>query len=98
MNNGEDFSKSLQNAFIEQTRKILNLNLYTKAILSTLPVAIIATDKDGRINFMNTFAEGLFEIKSSELRGKALITILETNEEVVNIINDALNDQKENSL
>jgi len=98
MNNGEEFNKSLQNAFIEQTRKILNLNLYTKAILSTLPVAIIATDRKGMINFMNTFAEGLFEIKSAALRGKALTTILETNEEVVNSINDALNDQKEYHL
>jgi PAS domain S-box-containing protein len=98
MKSGEAFNRNLQNAFIDQTRKILNLNLYTKAILSTLPVAIIATDKDGRINFMNSFAEGLFEINSANVRGKRLISILETNQAVIKTINDALNDQKEYHL
>lgn len=98
MKNSDDFNKNLQDAFIEQARKILNLNLYTKAILSTLPVAVIATDKRAIVKSMNVFAEKMFEIKSAHASGKELSSILGVNTELIEDINNALNNRKEHHL
>lgn len=76
-----DFEKRLEELVVEQARKLINQNNYTKSILSTLPIALIATDKDGKIRSYNNTAKVLlnlaegknlteFFIKIESLKGK----------------------------
>lgn len=44
-----DFEEQLEELVIGQARKLINQNNYTKSILSTLPMALIATDNLGNV-------------------------------------------------
>ena len=55
----DDFYDQLQDTVVEQARRLINHDLYTKAILSTLPIALVATDVTGRIRSTNRAAEEL---------------------------------------
>jgi transcriptional regulator of aromatic amino acid metabolism len=55
----DDFYDQLQDTVVEQARRLINHDLYTKAILSTLPIALVATDGAGRIRSANRAAEEL---------------------------------------
>ena len=60
----DDFYDQLQDTVIEQARRLINNNLYTKAILSTLPIALVATDRSGYIRSINRAAEDLLGLGS----------------------------------
>jgi len=60
----DEFYDQLQDTVIEQARRLINHNLYTKAILSTLPIALVATDRSGRIRSINRAAEDLLGLGS----------------------------------
>ena len=77
----EDFSTELQELIVRQARKILNLTLYTRALLSTLPVALIATDKYGCIQTVNQAAEEILGIEEKELQGRRLTELFEPGSE-----------------
>ncbi len=59
----DSFYNQLQDTVIEQARRLINHNRYTKAILSTLPIALLATDRSGRICSSNRAAEALLALK-----------------------------------
>ncbi|NOQ40900.1 MAG: PAS domain-containing protein [Desulfuromusa sp.] len=60
----DEFYDQLQGTVIEQARRLINHNLYTKAILSTLPIALVATDRSGHIRSINRAAEDLLGLGS----------------------------------
>ena len=49
--------QDLQDLVIHQASRLINDNLYTKSLLSSLPVAFISTDKDGLVQVVNEAAE-----------------------------------------
>jgi transcriptional regulator with AAA-type ATPase domain len=55
----DDFSDQLQDTVIDQARRLINQSQYTKALLSTLPIALMSTDRTGRICSVNRAAEEL---------------------------------------
>jgi PAS domain S-box-containing protein len=79
----EGFYKNLQDVVIEQAQKALNYDLYIKALLSTLPVAVIATEKDGLIRTVNKAAEEILGIKAKQIRGRELSDVFRSNPELI---------------
>ena len=63
----DGFYDQLEDTVIEQARRLINNDLYTKALLSTLPIALIATDNSGNIRSKNRAAEDLLGL---DTRGK----------------------------
>jgi PAS domain S-box-containing protein len=59
-----DFYDQLEEMVVEQARRLINHDLYTKAILSTLPTALVATDRSGRIRSTNRAAEETLGLES----------------------------------
>ena len=57
------FFEDMQDFVIWQARRLINNNLYTKSLLSSLPVALISTDKNGLIQVANRAAEEMLQIK-----------------------------------
>ena len=53
----ESFYERLQENVIRLASRLINHDLYTKAVLSTLPIAVIAVDKDGTLRTANKSAE-----------------------------------------
>ncbi len=78
----EAFSEELQDLVITQARRMINLNLYTKALLSTLPVALLATDEEGRIRTVNDSAEEILGFREKDMQGRLLTDLFESNSEV----------------
>ncbi len=72
----EDFNEKLQELVIDQASRLINLSLYNKAVLSALPVALLATDKDGRIRTVNNAAEEILDTRADNLYGKLLMDFL----------------------
>jgi transcriptional regulator with AAA-type ATPase domain/polyferredoxin len=60
----DDFYNQLEEMVVEQARHLINHNLYTKSILSTLPTALVATDRVGRIRSANQAAEEILGLGS----------------------------------
>lgn len=64
----DSFNKKLQDVVIQQAQRMINYDLYVKALLSTLPVALIATDKNGRIKTVNQTTEEILNLNLKELK------------------------------
>ena len=79
----KDFDQLLQDVVIKQASRLINLDLYNKAILSTLPVALFATNEDGKIQTVNNATEEIFEINSDKVKGKLLVNFLQSSIELV---------------
>ena len=45
----DSFNDSLESLVVDQAKRMIDLTLYTKALLSTVPVALIGADKNGLI-------------------------------------------------
>ena len=60
----DEFYDQLEETVVEQARRLINNDLYTKAILSTLPLALVATDRSGQIRSTNKAAEDLLGLES----------------------------------
>jgi PAS domain S-box-containing protein len=56
--------------------KMMESKSWFESSLRSVPVAIIATDKEGRIAFLNSRSEALLSWKEYELKGKSLSEIL----------------------
>jgi transcriptional regulator with AAA-type ATPase domain len=56
--------QDLQDLVIRQASRLINDNLYTKSLLSSLPVALISTDKKGLIQVANRAAEEMLQTGS----------------------------------
>jgi hypothetical protein len=51
----DEFYDNLQDMVISQAGRIINNDLYTKSLLSSLPVALISTDKNGLVQVATVF-------------------------------------------
>jgi PAS domain S-box-containing protein len=86
-----EMNESLQDFIVKQAGKLININLYTKSLLSSLPVALISTDKDGSIQVANKAAEEMLQIKSKAIKGSSLIDLLALSPAIVKHINVSQN-------
>ena len=86
----EDFHQDLQELVIRQARKLINAHLHTKALLSTLPVALIAADKDGYILTINQAAEEILGVTEKDLEGRFISDLLAANPEAMEKAEKAL--------
>ncbi len=73
--NSQENLQELQDLVIQQASKLINGNLYTKSLLSSLPVAFISTDKNGMIQVANRSAEEMLQIKPQSLKNTSLIDL-----------------------
>jgi len=89
-NSLEGFELDLEKLVIDQARRLINTNLYTKSLLSALPVALLATDKEGRVRSANKAAEEILQFDAKQVQGKSLTTLFQTNSEVITKIGDTL--------
>lgn len=78
----ESFSDQLQELAVEQARRIINLSLYTKSLLSALPVVLLATDQRGYIHTLNHAAEEILGLREEQLRGRLLTDLFLSNPEI----------------
>ncbi len=88
----DDFNENLQNLVVDQAKKMIDLSLYTKAILSTVPVALIGADKNGVIRNINRAAEEILELEYKKIKGKKLSDIFESKSALLKKIGEALHD------
>ena len=89
-NSMEEFDQGLEDLIIDQARRLINLNLYTKSLLSALPVALLATDKEGRIRTVNKAAEEILQLNAKQVHGKPLTTLFQKNSELLTKIGNTL--------
>ncbi len=85
--------QDLQDLVIRQASRLINDNLYTKSLLSSLPVAFISTDKDGLIQVANKAAEEMLQIKLKSVKGTSLIDLLALSPTITEKINQAWEQQ-----
>jgi transcriptional regulator of aromatic amino acid metabolism/polyferredoxin len=83
------FNQKLQNLIIRQTSRIINNDLYTKSLLSSLPVALISTDKNGLIQVANQAAEEMLQTKLQIIKGSSLIDLFSLSPTIAENIKQA---------
>ena len=79
----DDFYQSLQNLVVEQAKRMINMSLYNRTLLSTLPVALLGTDEEGYIRSINQAAEDILGFSEKELQDRLLIELFEPDSEPV---------------
>jgi PAS domain S-box-containing protein len=79
----KDFSQILQDLVVKQASRLINLDLYNKAILSTLPVALFATDEKGKIQTINSAAEEIFKVEAEKIKGDLIVNLLQSSKDLV---------------
>ncbi len=85
----QDNLQDLQDLVITQASKLINSNLYTKSLLSSLPVALISTDQNGKIQVANKAAEEMLQTSLQTLRGKSLTDAFEKSAKIAATISEA---------
>ncbi len=91
----DSFNKKLQDVVIQQAQRMINYDLYVKALLSTLPVALIATDKNGRIKTVNKTTEEILNLNLKELKDIQLTKFFDPNTELVEKMTETLTEGKQ---
>jgi PAS domain S-box-containing protein len=94
----DEFYEQLQETVIHQASRIINNDLYTKSLLSTLPVSLISTDRDGKIQVVNNAAEEILNINSRTAKGTALQDFLSYSPEIMELVNRSLSGQAAQSM
>jgi len=94
INDSLNFEDQLEELVIFQARKLLNQNNYTESILSTLPIAMIATDLDGKIRSFNNPAKNLLSLTT----GKHLKDFFENDSSLQDKIINCLQNEESYSL
>jgi len=79
----KDFSQIMQDLVVKQASRLINLDLYNKAILSTLPVALFATNEDGKIQTVNSAAEEILSINAEKVKGKLLLSLFQSSNDII---------------
>jgi PAS domain S-box-containing protein len=100
------FFEDMQDFVVWQARRLINnnlytksllsslpVNLYTKSLLSSLPVALISTDKNGLIQVANRAAEEMLQIKLRSVKGSSLIDLFALSPAIAENINQAREQQ-----
>lgn len=90
----DNFNEQIQELVVDQARRLINFNSYTKSILSTLPVAMVATDRAGKVRSFNTTASKLLELRE----GSMLTDSFPNNISLQNKINNCLNHDESYTL
>jgi PAS domain S-box-containing protein len=85
--------QDLQDLVIRQASRLINDNLYTKSLLSSLPVALISTDKEGEIQVANRAAEEMLQTKLQSVKGSSLIDLFTLSPAISEKINQARDQQ-----
>ena len=88
-----DNMQDLQDLVIHQASRLINDNLYTKSLLSSLPVAFISTDKKGHIQVANKAAEEMLQVTLQSVKGTSLNDLFAFSPAIAEMINQA-EDQK----
>ena len=65
----------LQDLVIQQASRLINDSLYTKSLLSFLPVALLSTDKNGMVQVANQAAEEMLQTTLQEIKGTTFIDL-----------------------
>ena len=86
----EDFYDKLQDLVIDQARRLINQSQYTKTLLSSLPVAILATDADGRIQTMNQIAEKILATDLADIKDQPITSLFPNSPEVISQLDSTL--------
>jgi len=79
----------LQDLVIRQASRLINDNLYSKSLLSSLPVALISTDKEGLIQVANKAAEEMLQTKLKNVKGSSLTDLFALSPVITEKINQA---------
>jgi PAS domain S-box-containing protein len=85
-----DFHQDLQELVIDQARRLINLSFYNKALLSTLPVALLGTDRQGHIRAVNQAAEEILGVSEKEVKGTPLASLFAADSDTVKKIDHTL--------
>lgn len=88
------FFEGLEDLAVQQARRLINLSLYSKALLSMLPVALIATDKDGLVRMSNKAAQDILGFREEEITGRPAAEIFGPRSEIARRLRQALEDAK----
>lgn len=92
MQNGmEEFYDKLQDLVIDQARRLINQSQYMKTLLSSLPVAILATDAKGNIQIINQNAEKILTTTLSNIQGQPIASLFQNHPEMRAHIESTLN-------
>jgi PAS domain S-box-containing protein len=83
------FNQKLQDLIIRQASRIINNDLYTKSLLSSLPVALISTDNNGVIQVANQAAEEMLQVKLQSVKGSSLIDLFSLSPAIAENIKQA---------
>jgi PAS domain S-box-containing protein len=83
------FKQKMQDLIIRQASRIINNDLYTRSLLSSLPVALISTDKNGLIQVANRAAEEMLQVKLQSVKGTSLIDLMAPSAAIVENIRQA---------
>jgi transcriptional regulator of aromatic amino acid metabolism len=83
------FYDNLQDMVIQQAGRIINNDLYTKSLLSSLPVALISTDKNGLIQVANQAAEEMLQVKLRAIKKSSLLELFALSPAVIENIEQA---------
>jgi PAS domain S-box-containing protein len=90
---GKPLFEDLQDFVVWQASRLINNNLYTKSLLSSLPVALISTDKNGLIQVVNRAAEEMLQTKLQSVKGSALIDLFALSPAIAENIHRARDQQ-----
>ena len=90
---GKVFNQKMQDVIIQQASRIINNDLYTKSLLSSLPVALISTDKNGRIQVANQAAEEMLLVKLRSIKDSPLIDLFSLSPTIADNIKQVLDRQ-----
>lgn len=85
--------QDLQDLVIQQASRLINDSLYTKSLLSFLPVALLSTDKNGMIQVANQAAEEMLQTTLLEIKGTTFVDLFAHSPALVEQIELANNKQ-----
>ncbi len=86
----EEFCSDLRALVVKQASKMINNDLYMKALLSALPVAMIAADKNGIINTVNKASEEIIGIEKNKLKNKKIADLFNSDSDIVDKLDQAI--------
>jgi PAS domain S-box-containing protein len=86
--------QDLQDLVVRQASRLINNDLYTKSLLSSLPVALLSSDKNGLIQVANRAAEEMLQTELQSVKGSPLIDLFNLSPEIVEKIKQALEQQE----
>ena len=81
--------QDLQDLVVRQASRLINNDLYTKSLLSSLPVALLSTDKNGLIQVANRAAEEMLQTELRSIKGLPLIDLFNLSPAITEKITQA---------